>query len=75
MSYHFANVCDIFFAPCINLRIQYLQVNQKQMDKQISREVVARTYIFTPLHIIQVAGGIPGGGNDFYTTHYKIGQI
>ena len=42
------------------------------------------TYIFIPLHIIQVAGGIPSGGipsggipsggNDFYTTHYKIAQ-
>ena len=37
------------------------------------------TYIFIPLHIIQVAsgipnGGIPSGGNGFYATHYKIAQ-
>ena len=73
MSYHFADLFNIFSFFFYKFEEnKYLQTSQKKMDKQISGEVVVRTYIFIPLHIIQIAGGIPSGGNGFYTTDYKI---
>ena len=63
--------------------LQYKQIRSKWISNSPAWEAVVRTYIFFPLHIIQVAGGIPSGcvglrevacgipsGCAFYSTHY-----